>query len=308
MADTSVYDRALLHLQEELVKMQRWVRDEGKRVVIVVEGRDAAGKGGVIKRITEYLNPRWCRVAALPVPSDREKTEWYFQRYIVHLPAGGEIVLFDRSWYNRAGVERVMGFCTDEEYHRFLRQCPAFERMLIDDGIILVKYWFSVSDEEQERRFKERLNAPLKRWKLSEMDIEGRNRWVEYSKAKDEMFAHCDLPDSPWYEVEADDKKRARLNCMAHLLSVDPVPEPQAGEDQASAAPPRRRLQATAPGSIPPRSRLRGDDPVIARRRPRRQGAGQSKSWPDAYRSMVGPAHRATSARLADAMGSMRMT
>ncbi len=222
MADKNVYDKALLRLQEELVKMQQWVRDEGKRVVIVVEGRDAAGKGGVIKRITEYLNPRWCRIAALPVPSDREKTEWYFQRYIAHLPAGGEIVLFDRSWYNRAGVERVMGLCTDEEYHRFLRQCPAFERMLIDDGIVLIKYWFSVSDEEQERRFKERLNVPLKRWKLSAMDVEGRNRWVEYSKAKDEMFAHCDLPDSPWYEVEADDKKRARLNCIAHLLSVVP--------------------------------------------------------------------------------------
>ena len=260
MADNSAYDKALLRLQEELVKMQQWVRDEGKRVVIVVEGRDAAGKGGVIKRITEYLNPRWCRIAALPAPSDREKTEWYFQRYIAHLPAGGEIVLFDRSWYNRAGVERVMGFCTDEEYHRFLRQCPAFERMLIDDGIILVKYWFSVSDEEQERRFQERLNDPLKRWKLSEMDLEGRKRWVEYSKAKDEMFAHCDLPDSPWYEVEADDKKRARLNCIAHLLSVDPVPGPQAAEGQAASAAPGGRLPATAPRSIPLRSRLRGDD------------------------------------------------
>ncbi len=222
MAENGAYDKALLHLQEELVKMQQWVRDNGQRIVIVIEGRDAAGKGGVIKRITEYLNPRWCRIAALPAPSDREEGQWYFQRYIAHLPAGGEIVLFDRSWYNRAGVERVMGFCTDEEYHRFLRQCPAFERMLIDDGIILLKYWFSVSDEEQERRFKERVNAPLKRWKLSEMDLEGRNRWVAYSKAKDEMFGHCDLPDSPWYEVEADDKKRARLNCIAHLLSVVP--------------------------------------------------------------------------------------
>jgi polyphosphate kinase 2 len=251
MAVNSVYDKALLRLQEELVTMQTWVREEGKRVVIVVEGRDAAGKGGVIKRITEYLNPRWCRVAALPVPSDREKTEWYFQRYIAQLPAGGEIVLFDRSWYNRAGVERVMGLCTDEEYHRFLRQCPAFERMLIDDGIILVKYWFSVSDEEQERRFKERLRAPLKRWKLSEMDLEGRNRWVEYSKAKDEMFAHCDLPDSPWYEVEGDDKKRARLNCIAHLLSVIPYetrklpkiklpPRPPAGTYER---PPRERFR-----------------------------------------------------------------
>ena len=222
MASTDVFDKALLRLQTELVGMQQWVRDEQKRIVIVVEGRDAAGKGGVIKRITEYLNPRWCRIAALPAPSDREKTEWYFQRYIAHLPAGGEIVLFDRSWYNRAGVERVMGFCTDEEYQRFFRQCPAFERMLIDDGIFLVKYWFSVSDEEQERRFQDRLNDPLKRWKLSDMDLEGRKRWVEYSKAKDMMFAHCDLPDSPWYEVEADDKKRARLNCMAHLLSIVP--------------------------------------------------------------------------------------
>ncbi len=251
MADTGVYDKALLRLQVELVRMQQWVREEGKRVVIVIEGRDAAGKGGVIKRITEYLNPRWCRIAALPAPSDREKTEWYFQRYIGHLPAGGEIVLFDRSWYNRAGVERVMGLCTDEEYHRFLRQCPAFERMLLDDGIVLVKYWFSVSDEEQERRFRERLNAPLKRWKLSEMDIEGRNRWVEYSRAKDEMFAHCDLPDSPWYEVEADDKRRARLNCIAHLLSVIPYqgrkpakiklpPRPPAGSYQR---PPRDRYR-----------------------------------------------------------------
>ncbi len=222
MADKDIYDKALLRLQSELVSMQQWVRDEEKRVVIVVEGRDAAGKGGVIKRITEHLNPRWCRIAALPAPSDRERTEWYFQRYIAHLPAGGEIVLFDRSWYNRAGVERVMGFCTDEEYHRFFRQCPAFERMLIDDGIILLKYWFSVSDDEQERRFKDRLNDPLKRWKLSDMDLEGRKRWVEFSKAKDEMFAHCDLPDSPWYEVEADDKGRARINCIAHLLSMVP--------------------------------------------------------------------------------------
>ncbi len=238
MADKGAYDKALLHLQEELVKMQLWVRKEGQRVVIVIEGRDAAGKGGVIKRITDYLNPRWCRIAALPAPSDREEGQWYFQRYIAHLPAGGEIVLFDRSWYNRAGVERVMGFCTDEEYHRFLRQCPAFERMLIDDGIILLKYWFSVSDEEQERRFKERVNAPLKRWKLSEMDLEGRNRWVAYSKAKDEMFAHCDLPDSPWYEIEADDKKRARLNCIAHLLSVVPYDAREAPKVKLPRRPP----------------------------------------------------------------------
>jgi len=229
---TAVYERELLRLQTELVKMQEWVRNEGVRVVVLFEGRDAAGKGGTIKRVTEYLNPRWCRVAALPAPSDRERTQWYFQRYIGQLPAGGEIVLFDRSWYNRAGVERVMGFCTDEEVQRFFRQCPAFERMLLDDGIVLVKYWFSVSDEEQERRFKDRLTDPLKRWKLSDMDLEGRNRWVDYSKAKDEMFAHCDIPDSPWWDVEADDKQRARINCIAHLLSVVPyqprkVPKPK---------------------------------------------------------------------------------
>jgi polyphosphate kinase 2 len=215
----------LLRLQTELVKLQLWVREHSQRVTVVIEGRDAAGKGGVIKRITEHLNPRWCRVAALPAPSDRERSEWYFQRYIQHLPAGGEIVLFDRSWYNRAGVERVMGFCTDEEVERFFRQCPAFERMLIDDGIILVKYWFSVSDDEQERRFKARLQDPLKRWKLSPMDLEGRRRWVAYSRAKDDMFAHCDLPDSPWWEVEADNKMRARINCLAHLLSVVPYQE-----------------------------------------------------------------------------------
>jgi len=251
MTDNATYNKALLRLQQDLVNMQQWVRDEGKRVVVVIEGRDAAGKGGVILRLTEYLNPRWCRIAALPAPSDRERTEWYFQRYIAHLPAGGEIVLFDRSWYNRAGVERVMDLCSDEEYRRFLRQCPAFERLLIDDGIYLLKYWFSVSDEEQERRFKERLNDPLKRWKLSEMDIEGRNRWVEYSRAKDEMFAHCDLPDSPWYEVEADNKKKARINCIAHLLSVIPYqhhtiekvklpPRPPAGSYER---PPRDRFR-----------------------------------------------------------------
>lgn len=238
MVDKDRYEKALFRLQEELVKMQQWVRDEGERVVIVIEGRDAAGKGGAILRITQHLNPRWCRVAALPVPSNREKTEWYFQRFVAHLPAGGEIVLFDRSWYNRAGVERVMGFCTDEEYHRFLRQCPAFERMLIDDGIILVKYWFSVSDDEQEKRFKERLDDPLKRWKLSPMDIESRNRWVDYSKAKDEMFAHCDLPDSPWYEIPADDKRAARLNCIAHLLSVVPYEPRQVPELQLPPRPP----------------------------------------------------------------------
>ena len=246
----SLYEPELVRLQEELVKLQLWVRNEGQRVVVVFEGRDAAGKGGVIKRITEYLNPRFCRVAALPAPSEREKGEWYFQRYVAELPIKGEIVLFDRSWYNRAGVERVMGFCTDDEYERFLRQCPTFERLLIDDGIILIKYWFSVSDDEQEARFKARIEDPLKRWKISPMDLESRSRWVDYSKAKDEMFAHTDLPDSPWFEVEADVKKRARINCIAHLLSVIPyrnekLPKPKLPKRASSAGykrPPRERF------------------------------------------------------------------
>ena len=232
--NNDVFDRELLRLQTELVKMQEWIRQEQRRLVVLFEGRDAAGKGGAIKRVSEYLNPRWCRVVALPAPTEREKSQWYFQRYVEQLPAGGEMVLFDRSWYNRAGVERVMGFCTESDVHRFFNQCPAFERMLIDDGIVLVKYWFSVSDEEQEKRFKARLNDPLKRWKISDMDLEARNRWVEYSKAKDDMFAHCDLPDSPWWDVEADDKQRARINCIAHLLSVVPyqpreIPKPKWG-------------------------------------------------------------------------------
>src|SRR5271157_6233089 len=219
MADTT-YDKALLRLQEELVKMQQWVRDEGKRVVIVVEGRDAAGKGGVIKRITEYLNPRWCRIAALPAPSDREQGQWYYQRYIAHLPARGEIVLFDRSWYNRAGVEKVMGFCTPQEYVLFLRQTPIFEQMLIDDGILLRKYWFSVSETEQLRRFGARLKDPVRQWKLSPMDTESLYRREDYSRAKDEMMVHTDTPVSPWYVVESESKKRSRLNMMAHLLST----------------------------------------------------------------------------------------
>ena len=251
MSGESVLAKELLRLQQELVKMQRWVRERGARVVIVVEGRDAAGKGGVIKRITEYLNPRWCRVAALPAPSDRERTEWYFQRYIAHLPAGGEIVVFDRSWYNRAGVERVMGFCTEAEVERFFRQCPAFERMLMDDGISLVKYWFSVSDQEQERRFRDRIEDPLKQWKLSPMDIEGRRRYNDYSRAKDEMFAHTDLPDSPWWEVEADDKMRARINCISHLLSVIPY---ENVHQPALEMPRRPKAKAV---ERPPRSRYR---------------------------------------------------
>ena len=225
-----VYERELAKLQIELVKLQEWIKHKGLKVIVIFEGRDAAGKGGVIKRITQSLNPRVCRVVALATPTEREKTQWYFKRYTAHLPAAGEMVLFDRSWYNRAGVERVMGFCTEEEYREFLRSCPEFERMLIRSGIILIKYWFSVSDDEQERRFQSRIHDPTKHWKLSPMDLESRKKWLEYSKAKDEMFAHTDIKQAPWYVVEADDKKRARLNCISHLLSTIPykdlTPEP----------------------------------------------------------------------------------
>jgi polyphosphate kinase 2 len=216
------YVEELAHLQFELIKLQEWVRLKGLRVTILFEGRDAAGKGGVIKCITESLNPRICRIVALGTPTERQQGQWYFQRYVAELPARGEIVLFDRSWYNRAGVERVMGFCTEDECREFLRACPLFEEMLVRSGIYLIKYWFSVSDEEQERRFQERIRNPIKRWKLSPMDIEGRKRWVEYSRAKDEMFAHTDREKTPWYVVNADDKKRARLNCIAHLLRQIP--------------------------------------------------------------------------------------
>ena len=216
------YEKELGRLQIELVKLQEWVKAKGLKVVVLFEGRDAAGKGGIIKRITECLNPRICRVVALPAPTDREQTQWYFQRYVTHLPAAGEIVLFDRSWYNRAGVERVMGFCTEEEYREFLRSCPDFERMLIRSGIILIKYWISVSDEEQETRFQARIKDPTKRWKLSPMDLQSRSRWVEYSKAKDEMFKYTDIKQAPWYVVNSDDKRRARLNCINHLLSIIP--------------------------------------------------------------------------------------
>ncbi|MBN1341704.1 MAG: polyphosphate kinase 2 [Phycisphaerae bacterium] len=219
---TKVYEGDLVKLQIELVKLQEWIKDKGLKVVVIFEGRDAAGKGGVIKRITQRLNPRVCRVVALGTPTEREKTQWYFQRYAAHLPAAGEMVLFDRSWYNRAGVERVMGFCTEEEYQEFLRACPEFERMLIRSGIILIKYWFSVSDEEQERRFQGRIKDPTKRWKLSPMDLESRSRWEEYSRCKDEMFGYTDIKQAPWYVVEADNKKRARLNCISHLLSMIP--------------------------------------------------------------------------------------
>jgi polyphosphate kinase 2 len=225
-----VYLRELERLQVELVKLQYWIKERGLKVVVIFEGRDAAGKGGVIKRITESLNPRHTRVVALGVPTEREASQWYFQRYVAQLPAAGEMVLFDRSWYNRAGVERVMGFCTEEQYQEFLRSCPEFERMLIRSGTILIKYWFSVSDEEQERRFRARLNDPTRRWKLSPMDLESRTRWIEYSRAKDEMFKFTDTKQSPWYVVNADDKRCARLNCIAHLLSLIPyedlTPEP----------------------------------------------------------------------------------
>jgi polyphosphate kinase 2 len=217
-----VYEKELLRLQTELVVMADWVKREGKRIALVFEGRDAAGKGGVIKRITEYVSPRIARVVALPAPTEREKTQWYFQRYVAHLPAAGEIAIFDRSWYNRAGVEKVMGFCTADEHRRFLHQAPIFERMLVDDGIILIKYWFSVSNEEQERRFKARIEDPLKQWKLSPMDLESISRWVDYSRAKDEMFVHTDNPESPWHVVESDIKRNARINCISHLLNEIP--------------------------------------------------------------------------------------
>ena len=219
---TRVYERELAKLQIELVKLQEWIKDRRLKVVVVFEGRDAAGKGGVIKRITQSLNPRVCRVVALGTPTERERTQWYFQRYVPHLPAAGEMVLLDRSWYNRTGVERVMGFCTDEEYREFLRSCPEFERMLVRSGIILIKYWFSVSDAEQERRFQGRILDPTKRWKLSPMDLESRSRWFMYSKAKDDMFLYTDIKQAPWFVVDADSKRRARLNCISHLLSMIP--------------------------------------------------------------------------------------
>lgn len=217
-----VYEQALTKLHIELVQMQEWIKKEGLKVVVLFEGRDASGKGGVIKRITGPLNPRICRVVALGVPTEREKSQWYFQRYIPHLPAAGELVLFDRSWYNRAGVERVMGFCTEDEYEEFLRSCPEFERMLVRSGIILIKYWFSVSDEVQEKRFQERISNPLKQWKFSPMDLKSRELWLEYSKAKDAMFSYTDTKQCPWFVVNGDDKKKARLNCISHLLSKVP--------------------------------------------------------------------------------------
>ncbi len=218
----SYYEDELDKLHIELVKLQEWIKDQGLRVVVLFEGRDAAGKGGTIKRITETLNPRICRVVALGTPTEKEKTQWYFQRYVNQLPAAGEMVLFDRSWYNRAGVERVMGFCTDEEYAEFMRSCPEFERMLIRSGFTLIKYWFSVSDDEQEERFQDRIKDPTKRWKLSPMDLEARTRWVDYSRAKDEMFKYTDIKQAPWWVVNADEKRSARLNCIRHLLTQIP--------------------------------------------------------------------------------------
>ena len=228
LAKKAYYDE-LYRLQGELVKMQNWVRASGARVAVIFEGRDAAGKGGTISRVSQYLNPRFARTVALDKPTDRDKGQWYFQRYIAHLPTTGEIALFDRSWYNRAGVEHVMGFCTKQEYSRFLHQCPAFERMLVEDGILLRKYWFSVSDAVQQARFESRLDDPLRRWKLSPMDVESISRWEDYSRAKDDMFTMTDTAEAPWYVVESDDKRRARVNMIAHLLSTVPyhdVPEP----------------------------------------------------------------------------------
>jgi polyphosphate kinase len=217
-----VYEKELYRLQGELVKMQRWMQATGARMVVIFEGRDAAGKGGTIKRVSEFLNPRTAPIVALPAPTERERGQWYFQRYTDHLPSVGELVLFDRSWYNRAGVEHVMGFCTQQEYMRFLHQCPIFERLLVEDGILLRKYWFSVSDDEQQRRFRDRLDDPMRRWKLSPMDLESITRWENYSRAKDEMFVHTDIPEAPWHVLESDDKRSARINMIAHLLSTVP--------------------------------------------------------------------------------------
>ena len=222
-----IYFNELIRLQKELIKLQDWVVATGERIVVIFEGRDSAGKGGAIKRITQRLNPRVCRVAALPAPNDREKTQWYFQRYVAHLPAAGEIVLFDRSWYNRAGVERVMGFCTDAQYEEFFESVPEFERMLVRSGIRLIKYWFSISDDEQESRFMSRIYDPLKQWKLSPMDLESRRRWEDYTKAKEVMFERTHIPEARWWVVEGDDKKKARLNCINHLLSQIPYQEIQ---------------------------------------------------------------------------------
>ncbi len=246
--DNELYEAELLRLQSELVEMQEWLRTEGKRLVVIFEGRDAAGKGGAIKRITEYLSPRIAQVVALPAPTERQQSQWYFQRYIQHLPSSGQIKLFDRSWYNRAGVERVMGYCTTAEHRRFLRQCPIFERMLIEDGIMLRKYWFSVSDKMQEKRFKSRLTDPMRRWKLSPTDLESLTRWEDYSRAKDEMFVHTDIPEARWNVVESEDKKRARINMIAHLLSSIPYQKVERAELKLPKRPPSTGYQRTDRG------------------------------------------------------------
>jgi len=238
------YDKELRRLQVDLLQLEEWIRHRGLRVVVLFEGRDTAGKGGLIKRMTALLNPRFVRVVALPAPTERERTQWYFQRYITHLPSAGEMVLFDRSWYNRAGVERVMGFCTDDEYEDFMRTCPQFERMLVRSGIILVKYWLSVSDEEQERRFLGRINDPSKRWKLSPMDLQARARWVDYSEAKDQMFAYCDIKEAPWNVVETDNKRAAHLNVISHFLSLIPYKDVPREEIKL---PPRQKRNYSRP-------------------------------------------------------------
>jgi len=235
-----VYETELFRLQGELVRLQEWMRSTGARIVVIFEGRDAAGKGGTIKRVAEFLNPRVARIAALPAPTERERTQWYFQRYVDHLPAAGELVLFDRSWYNRAGVEHVMGFCTPQEYSRFLHQCPIFERLLVEDGILLRKYWFSVSDAEQERRFRDRLDDPMRSWKLSPMDLESITRWEDYSRAKDEMFVHTDIPEAPWHVLESDDKRSARINMISHLVSSIPYAGVKPPSVKIPARPPSR--------------------------------------------------------------------
>lgn len=253
-AKRALYESELRRLQAELVEMQEWVKASGARVVVVFEGRDAAGKGGAIKRITEYLNPRVAQIVALPAPTERERTQWYFQRYIPHLPAAGEIRLFDRSWYNRGGVERVMGYCTAEEHRRFLRQCPIFERMLEEDGIILLKYWFSVSDEEQLKRFTSRMDDPMRRWKLSPTDLESITRWEDYSRAKDEMFVHTDIPQARWHVVESEDKRSARINMIHHLLKSIPyerVPKPEITLPERPASTGYRRTERALQLEVP---------------------------------------------------------
>lgn len=253
------YESELKRLQAELVEMQAWLRETGNRLVVVFEGRDAAGKGSAIKRITQYLNPRHARVVALPAPTEVQRTQWYFQRYIEHMPAAGEIVIFDRSWYNRAGVERVMGFCTTDEYRRFLHQAPIFERLLVEDGIMLRKYWFSVSDEEQERRLRSRHSDPMRRWKLSPMDLESITRWEEYSRAKDEMFIHTDIPEAPWFTVESEDKKRSRINVISHLLSTVPWEQLEPPELEIPERPERKCYER------PPREEFKYVPDVAAR-------------------------------------------